>query len=103
VGITDYAQESLGEIVFVELPEIASQLNVGDVLGVVESVKAASDVYSPIAGTVIEVNEALDDDPALLNEDPYVNWIAVLEFADDSILDELMDASGYEAYCSKEE
>jgi len=103
VGITDYAQESLGEIVFVELPEIGSQVDAGDVLGVVESVKAASDIYSPISGTVIEANEALADDPALLNEDPYKNWIAVLEITDDSMLDELMDASAYEAYLAEEE
>jgi len=103
VGITDYAQESLGEIVFVELPEIGSQVDAGDVLGVVESVKAASDIYSPISGTVIEANEALADDPALLNEDPYENWIAVLEITDDSMLDELMDASAYEAYLAEEE
>lgn len=103
VGITDYAQHSLGEIVFVELPEPGSELDAGDVLGVVESVKAASDVYSPLAGRVVEVNEALADDPALLNQDPYENWIAVLEISDDSYLDDLMDASDYEAYCAGEE
>ena len=103
IGITDYAQESLGEIVFVELPEVGSMLDAGDVLGVVESVKAASDVYAPIAGKVVEVNEALADDPALLNNDPYENWLAVLEITDDIMLEDLMDASGYEAFCAEEE
>lgn len=103
VGITDYAQDSLGEIVFVELPEVGASLDAGDVLGVVESVKAASDVYSPIAGRVIEVNEALSDDPSLLNKDPYENWIAVLEIEDESFLDSLMDASQYEEFCAREE
>ena len=103
VGITDYAQHSLGEIVFVELPEMDACLEAGDVLGVVESVKAASDVYAPVAGRVVEVNESLVDDPAGLNQDPYENWIAVLEITDDISLDELMDASEYEAYCAGEE
>jgi len=103
VGITDYAQHSLGEIVFVELPEINAYLDAGDVLGVVESVKAASDVYVPVAGKVVEVNESLLDDPACLNQDPYENWIAVLEIPDDASLDDLMDASEYESYCAGEE
>lgn len=103
VGITDYAQHSLGEIVFVELPEINAYLDAGDVLGVVESVKAASDIYAPVAGKVVEVNETLMDDPASLNQDPYENWIAVLEITDDASLDDLMDASEYEAYCAGEE
>ncbi len=103
VGITDYAQHSLGEIVFVELPEINAYLDAGDVLGVVESVKAASDVYAPVAGKVVEVNESLLDDPACLNQDPYENWIAVLEIPDDASLDDLMDASEYESYCAGEE
>ena len=103
VGITDYAQDSLGEIVFVELPEAGTHLDAGDVFGVVESVKAASDIYSPLEGKVVEVNEALADDPALLNEDPYENWIAVLEITDDSFLDDLMNPSDYEAFCAGEE
>lgn len=103
VGITDYAQDSLGEIVFVELPEIGDQIDAGDVLGAVESVKAASDVYAPVSGKVIEVNEALADDPGCLNQDPYENWIAVLEMTDDSALDDLMDASDYQTYCAGEE
>lgn len=103
IGITDYAQNSLGEIVFVELPETGSQLEEGDVLGVVESVKAASDVYSPLAGRVLEINEDLVDDPGRINQDPYGSWMAVLEISGTDALDSLMDASAYEAYCAGEE
>jgi glycine cleavage system H protein len=103
VGITDYAQHSLGSIVFVELPELSSKLNAGDTLGVVESVKAASDVYSPVSGTVAEVNEELADAPEKLNEDPYGNWIAVIDLADAGELDELMDSADYEKHCEEEE
>ena len=103
IGITDYAQDSLGDIVFVDLPETGTSLEAGDVLCTVESVKAASDVYSPVAGKVVEVNEALSDDPSLLNQDPYGNWIAVLEISDTNAADSLMDASDYKAFCAGEE
>lgn len=102
IGITDYAQKALGEIVFVELPEMDAQIGTGDVLGVVESVKAASDVYSPVAGTVVEINEELSDSPGKINQEPYESWIAVLELEDLSQLEGLMDESQYEAFCKEE-
>ncbi|NJD01731.1 MAG: glycine cleavage system protein GcvH [Ruminiclostridium sp.] len=102
VGITDHAQHSLGSIVFVELPGLGKDLNEGDVLGVVESVKAASDVYSPVSGTVSEVNDALIDAPEKLNEDPYAEWIAILELSDACRTDGLMDAEEYRKFCLEE-
>lgn len=102
IGITDHAQSSLGEIVFVELPETGAELNAGDVLGVVESVKAASDVYTPVSGVVTEVNEELEESPEKINEAPYESWIAVMELSDLSELDMLLDADEYEEYCKEE-
>ena len=99
VGISDYAQKSLGEIVFVELPEVGQILSAGDPVGVVESVKAASDILSPVSGRVVEIHEALADNPALVNEDPYGSWVAVLELTDPGELDGLMDEDAYEAFC----
>lgn len=103
VGITDFAQHKLGEIVYVELPQVDDELSAGDVFSVVESVKAASDSYLPISGKVIEVNEDLDGEPGLVNEDPYTNWIVKIELSDESELEELMNAEEYEDFCSKEE
>ncbi|HEY8499644.1 MAG TPA: glycine cleavage system protein GcvH [Clostridia bacterium] len=103
IGITAYAADSLGEIVYVELPEPGSELNAGDVLGVVESVKAASDVYSPISGKVVEINEELSDSPEKINEEPEGCWIAVLEISDPEQIDELMDEMEYEKFCAGEE
>jgi len=103
VGITDYAQHSLGEIVYVELPEIGDELNAGDVFSVIESVKAASDSYLPVSGKIVEVNEELSDSPQLINEDPYGSWIVVVEMANKSELDKLMTAEEYEEFCSKED
>lgn len=103
IGITDHAQHSLGDIVFVEIPEVGTELNKGDVLSVVESVKAASDVYTPVSGKVVEVNEELADSPEKINEDPYGSWIAAVEISDVSEADELMDMDEYERYCSEEE
>jgi glycine cleavage system H protein len=103
VGITDFAQHHLGDLVFVELPEMDAQVAAGEVLCAIESVKAASDVYSPASGKVVEVNEALEDDAGLINEDPYANWIAVLELSDPSEADSLMDAEAYREHCEKEE
>jgi len=103
IGITDYAQHSLGDIVFVEIPEIGAELKKGDVLGVVESVKAASDVYTPVSGKVTEVNEELGENPEKINEDPYGSWIAVLEISDMSEVEELMDKDEYERFCKEEE
>jgi glycine cleavage system H protein len=102
IGITDYAQDSLGEIVFVDLPQVGSVVNSGDALAVVESVKAASDIYSPISGTVSEVNTSLEHSPELINEDPYGSWMIVVEMKDASELDHLMDAGEYERFCKEE-
>jgi glycine cleavage system H protein len=99
VGITDHAQGQLGDIVFVELPAVGSQLAAGDVLGVVESVKAASDIYTPIAGEVVAANDQIAASPEKLNEDPYGSWIAVLQISDPSQLDELLDATAYQSFC----
>ncbi|MDD2482127.1 MAG: glycine cleavage system protein GcvH [Lutispora sp.] len=103
IGITDFAQHSLGEIVYVELPEVGDDLNAGDVFGVIESVKAASDSYLPVSGKVLEVNEALSDSPQLINEDPYGSWIVLVELSGKSDLDDLMNAQEYEEFCSKED
>jgi glycine cleavage system H protein len=102
IGITDYAQDELGDIVFVELPKEGAELNAGDVLGTVESVKAASDIYAPISGTVIEINDELEDAPEKINEDPYEAWIAVLEISDSSELENLLSAEDYEKFCAEE-
>ena len=102
IGITDYAQHSLGEIVFVELPELDAELSEGDTLGVVESVKAASDIYTPISGKVVEINEELEDNPGNVNKEPYESWIAVLEIDDEGQLDELMTGEEYEKFCAEE-
>ena len=102
VGITDYAQEQLGDIVFVDVPEDGKELSKGDEAAVVESVKAASDVYSPVSGTVIEGNAALADTPALVNEDPEGDgWFFKLTLTDTSELDGLMDEVAYEAFVAK--
>ncbi|NLM73427.1 MAG: glycine cleavage system protein GcvH [Clostridiaceae bacterium] len=102
IGITDYAQHSLGSIVYVEIPETGSTVEQGGVLGVVESVKAASDVYSPVSGTVEEANEALEDNPELINEDPYENHIAVVRMSNKDELELLMDKARYEEFTKGE-
>jgi len=99
MGITDYAQEHLGEVVFVELPEVGAAVSAGDQIIVLESVKAASDVYAPVSGTVVEVNEALLDNPGLINESAYDNWICVIEMSDASEVDNMLSASDYEKTC----
>lgn len=99
VGITDHAQELLGDITYVELPEVGADAQVGAPVGAVESVKAASDVYSPVTGQVAAVNEALEDQPELVNQSPYDNgWFFKLEGVDASEVEALMDAAAYEAY-----
>ena len=99
VGITDYAQESLGEIVFVELPEEDDQVEAGGELSAIESVKAASDIISPVTGTIVLVNDELEDSPELINEDPYENWIVKIEMEDESELNALLNAEEYEEIC----
>ncbi|MBO9711357.1 glycine cleavage system protein GcvH [Sphingomonas sp.] len=102
VGITDYAQSQLGDIVFVEVPEEGKEVGKGDDAAVVESVKAASDVYSPVSGTVLEGNADLADNPALVNEDPEgEGWFFKLTLSDTSELDGLMDETKYQAFVSK--
>ena len=100
VGITDYAQGQLGDVVFVEVPEAGRRVSAGEAVAVVESVKAASDVYSPVSGTVTEGNSALADDPALVNTAPEGDgWFFKLTIADAGELDGLMDEAGYKAFC----
>ena len=99
VGITDYAQEQLGELVYVELPEIDAEVEKGVESGVVESVKAAGDMKSPVTGSVVEVNESLADEPGKINEDPLgEGWIFKVKLAEDSGVDELMDQADYDEY-----
>ena len=102
IGITDYAQKALGNVVYVDMPEVDDEVEAGTEFGAVESVKAASDLYSPVSGTVVEVNEALEDAPELINHDAYANWIIKVEMSDESELENLMDAAAYEAFCEKE-
>ena len=101
IGITDYAQHALGEVVFVELPDIGQECSLGSVLSIVESVKAASEVYTPVSGKVVRVNEALTDSPELLNSQPYKSWIAVLELSDPNELIELLDEAAYTDHCAQ--
>ncbi len=104
IGITDHAQEALGDLVFVEVPETGRQLEIGEACAVVESVKAASDVYSPLIATVAEVNEALGDAPESINEDPYGDgWIFKLSLSDAGYPADLMDAHGYREFVENEE
>lgn len=97
VGISDHAQEALGDVVFVELPELGKALAAGQEAGVVESVKAASDIYAPVSGEVIAINEELADSPELVNSDPYGAWFFKLKPANTAELDKLLDAAGYTA------
>lgn len=101
VGITDYAQNALGNVVYVDLPEVDDEVTAGEEFGAVESVKAASDLMSPVSGTVVEVNEALEDTPELVNQDAFENWIIKVEMSDKAELDNLMDAKAYAAFCEK--
>lgn len=102
VGISDHAQEALGDVVYVELPEVGQQLAAGQQAGVVESVKAASDIYAPISGEVIAINEQLTDSPEMVNSEPYGSWFFRLQPSDASALDKLLDAEGYKASCDAE-
>jgi len=97
VGITDYAQEQLGEVVYLDLPQVGDELTAGEVMGSVESVKSISDLYSPVGGKVLEVNEPLMDEPAKINMDPYEAWMVKIEMITSSDLDGLLTAVEYQA------
>ncbi|WP_288286263.1 glycine cleavage system protein GcvH [uncultured Prevotella sp.] len=101
VGISDYAQHALGNVVYVDMPDVDDEVEAGSEFGAVESVKAASDLIAPVSGVVIEVNEKLGDQPELINQDPYENWIIKVELSDKTELDSLMEADAYEAFCEK--
>ena len=101
IGITDYAQLALGNVVYVDMPDVDDEVTAGEEFGAVESVKAASDLFSPVSGTVVEVNEALEDTPELINQDAFGNWIIKVKLSDPSELDNLMDAQAYEAQCEE--
>ncbi|MGN0224950.1 MAG: glycine cleavage system protein GcvH [Prevotella sp.] len=102
VGITDYAQHALGNVVYVDMPDVDDEVEAGSDFGAVESVKAASDLISPVSGTVVEVNEGLEDEPELINKDAFENWIIKVELSDNTELGNLMDAKAYEDFCNKE-
>ena len=102
IGISDFAQKSLGDIVFVELPGVRAKLTAGKPFGSVESVKAVSELYAPVSGTVKEINTELEDAPELLNQDAFGNWIIKAELADEKELDSLMDEADYGEFCKKE-
>ena len=102
VGITDYAQHALGNIVYVDMPEVDDEVAKEEDFGAVESTKAASDLISPVSGTVVEINEALEDNPELINENAFENWIMKVEMSDAAELEGLMDAAAYETFCANE-
>ena len=95
IGVSDFAQKEMGNITYVDLPDVDDEVEAGEDFGALESVKAASDLISPVSGTVVEVNEALEDEPELINQDAYANWIIKVRMSDDSELDALMDAAAY--------
>jgi len=100
IGISDFAQSELGDVVYVEVPEVGEKISKEDPFGAVESVKAVSDLYAPVSGTVVEVNDALPDTPELINEDPYgEGWIIKVTLSDPAELDELMNVAEYTAHC----
>lgn len=101
VGITDYAQEQLGNVVYVDMPEVGDDVSADEEFGAVESVKAASDLISPISGTVVEINENLEEQPELINQDAFENWIIKVQLSDKSELEGLMDDETYIKYCEK--
>ncbi len=98
IGVTDFAQSEMGDITYVDMPDVDDEVTAGEEFGALESVKASSDLYSPVSGTVIATNEALEDSPETVNEDAYAAWIIKVEMSDPSELDALMDAAAYEAF-----
>ena len=103
IGISDYAQEHLGNIVYVEWPEEENEVEKGETIASLESVKAASDIYAPVSGTVVEINEALEDEPGLVNSEPYETWIVKLEMSDEEELGDLFSSEEYEKFLKEEE
>lgn len=102
IGITDFAQKAMGDIVYVDMPEVDDEVSAEKEFGAVESVKAASDLISPVSGTVTEINEALEDESGLLNQDPYENWIIKVQMSDPGEVDRLMNAETYAAFCAQQ-
>lgn len=102
IGISKFAAEQLGNVVYVDMPEVDDDVTAGEDFGAIESVKAASDLYSPVSGTVVEINEALEDNPRLINEDPETNWIIKVEMSDDSELENLLSPEAYAKVCESE-
>ena len=102
IGITDFAQHALGNVVYVDMPEVDDEVASEEDFGAVESVKAASDLISPVSGTVVEINEALEDTPELINQDAFENWIIKVELSDKAELDNLMDAEAYTKFCENQ-
>ncbi len=103
IGITDFAQEQLGDVVFVELPEAGDEVEAGKTFGVVESVKAVSDIYAPVSGEVVEVNDELPEEPETINSSPYDDgWLIKIKLSDPSELDELMDADAYQEFIEED-
>lgn len=100
IGISDYAQKQLGNVVYVDMPDLGDEIEKGEDFGAIESVKAASDLISPVSGEVVEVNEALSDNPRLINADAMANWIIAVSIADTSDLDDLMDQAAYDEFCA---
>ena len=101
VGITDYAQHALGHIVYVDMPEVGDEVTAGEEFGAVESVKAASDLISPVSGEVVEINEDLEDSPELVNEDAFANWIMKVKVSDAAEIEALLDAAAYAKICEE--
>ena len=102
IGITDFAQNALGDLSYVDMPEVDDEVSQGEEFGAVESVKAASDLIAPVSGTVVEINGELEDNPELLNQDAFANWIIKVSISDKVELDALMDAKQYEEFCQNE-
>lgn len=101
IGVSDYAQKQLGNVVYVDMPEVGDEFEAGEEFGAIESVKAASDLISPVSGEVVEINEALEENPRLVNQDAIANWIVKIRLSDPSQLDSLMDEDAYRAFCEK--
>lgn len=102
IGISEFAAKELGNVVYVDMPEVEDEVEAGEDFGAIESVKAASDLFSPVSGTIVEVNEALVDNPRLVNEDPMANWIIKVEMSNRAELDDLMGQDAYNEFCAKE-